>query len=204
VVFESGQLSSSTAILTREVRWFHTGRLPPPIQQAFDPPGVSVVEYRIDLYDLASARNGVGRKHRARSTLDTKFRLDVFTGVALTPGVSGQVEDWMKISEPLVGLPGEGLADPFPVAKRLQTRRFLLPGTDSGCEVELVDVETGGTHSWSLCFETFGAPEAREQAFEFATGQFFAEIQLPPEIAFDHNSSLSYPDWINRLAFQAA
>lgn len=201
---EKGRLISPAGTMTREVRWFFGGGLPRSHLDWF----TSVPhtrEQRVDVYDLASARNGVGRKRRDNSTMDVKFRVDVLENVQILPGVLAHVEDWMKISRPLSNAPLQHLADPLPVRKALATRRYLLSHqAGSGCEAELSEVEIDGAMAWSLCFETFGEPTERGAALQSGLEQFSAETPLPRDLRLGTDASLSYPDWISRIAFRAA
>lgn len=195
----SGRFGPSTALMTREVRWFYDGPLPLSVLDWFTTPSHHA-EQRVDYYDLASARNGIGRKHRDSTTFDTKFRVDLFPSTPLAPGVTGQVEDWMKISEPLGESPEHAITEPFPVGKQLITRR--IPWVDdSGCEAELAGIAAGGIRAWSLCFETFGAPERREEALAVGV-QLLKETPQPNGVVFNQEASLSYPDWLAQLAYQ--
>lgn len=197
----SGRYGPSTALMTREVRWFQEGPLPSAVLHWFTAENCQT-EQRVDCYDLASARNGIGRKHRGGSTLDTKFRIDGFASTSLAPRLKGQVGDWMKITEPLAGSHEHALAEPLPVKKTLITRRIVLSDDDtSGCEAELADIEVRGMRAWSLCFETFGAPGRREEAIQAGISSV-AETPLPNGVAFGDDTSLPYPDWITRLAYQ--
>ncbi len=198
--FGSGRPGPPTALMTREVRWFHDGPLPPSVRDWFTTHNHET-EQRVDYYDLASARNGIGKKRRGSTSLDIKFRVDVFPSTSLAPGIFGQVEDWMKISEPLGQSPNFELTEPFPVGKSLITRRIRLWDDDSGCEAELAEIAAAGMRAWSLCFETFGAHEKGEDALA-AGVQLVMETPPPNGVVFDQEASLSYPDWIARLALQ--
>lgn len=196
----NGRYGPPTALMTREVRWFHDGPLPQSVIDWFTT-GSYQTEQRVDYYDLASARNGIGRKHRNGTSVDTKFRLRVCSPTLLAPGLTGRVEDWMKISEPLDGTPEHALTEPLPVAKSLITRRIHPWDDSSGCEAELAEIQAGDTRAWSLCFETFGATERREDALS-AGVRFVTATPMPGGVVLDENASLPYPDWISRLARQ--
>jgi hypothetical protein len=196
----SGRFGPSTALMTREVRWFHDGPLPTSVRDWFTTHSPQT-EQRVDYYDLASARNGIGRKHRDSTSLDTKFRIDVFPSTPVAPGFTGQVEDWMKISEPLGESREHALTESFPVGKSLITIRIPLWDDGFGCDAELADITAGGMRAWSLCFETFGAHERREDAL--AAGVHFVTETPPPNgVVFDQETSLPYPDWLAQLAYQ--
>jgi hypothetical protein len=201
---ETGHPGSTVEVMTREVRWFFHGPLPGGFHEWFTS-ATHTREHRVDVYDLASARNGVGRKHRDDAILDTKFRVDVFQSVPIAPGVVGHVEDWMKISESLNGAAMRPLAHPLPVDKKLLGRRYLLNGDNhSGCEVELAEIEVGRLTAWSLCFETFGNPEDRGLALQSCFERFLSDTPLPHGFELGAEASVGYPDWISRLMSQAA
>lgn len=199
---ESESLDSLTVATTREVRWFFEGPLPSRVLDWFTSSGVSTNEHRVDHYDFNSARNGVGRKHRDNATLDTKFRLEVIVASRLAPGITGRVEDWVKVSEPLSDLANQSLVEPIRIAKNLHTRSFSLNEQPSGCEVELADVEVSGMRAWSLCFETFGDPALRGKALQAAVDRFFSGGLLPQGVELGLDSSIAYPDWISSLSLE--
>lgn len=163
------------------------------------------VEHRSDIYDISSARNGVGRKHRGSDSLDVKFLVHVTETESLARGVTGRVEDWLKVSEPLRGLPSQELTEPLSIEKLRVTRRFdLKDGIDAGCEVELADIRAGNLHAWSLCFETFGSPGHRHEALRHGVGRLLAETPEVSQLPLTAQASLAYPEWIGRLTREMA
>lgn len=196
---ESGQPSTPLALLTREVRWFSAGSLPAPIFEWFSGGTAFKTEHRHDLYDLASARNGVGRKHRNATALDTKYRVEVFENVNLAPRMSGHLEDWMKVSHPLREAGQRTMNAPFAVEKLLHTRRYDLGDQESGCEAELAEITTGSVQAWSLCFETYGQEDRRHEALREGIARFIVETPLPNSVEFSQRCCLAYPDWISGM-----
>lgn len=186
-------------LVTREVRWFSTGPLPADVLAWFvSAPGVST-DHRIDHYDLTAARDGIGRKHRNGTLLDVKSPLDEASPAVLAPGMTGLLEDWIKVSRPIDDVAESTLSEPVAVDKRLHTRRFDLIGLPGGCEVELAEIHSGSLAAWSLCFETFGNPEHRERALHRGIEGFLSETPLPTGLAFDRDDSRSYPVWLGEL-----
>jgi hypothetical protein len=201
---ETGRSGSVAEVMTREVRWFFPGPLAGDLREWFTS-AAHTHERRVDVYDLASARNGVGRKHRGDATLDTKYRANVFENVVLAPRIAGHVEDWMKLSQSLRGERTRPLTDPLPVDKIILGRRYPFDGDqDSGCEVELAEIEVGGLAAWSLCFETFGNAEARGLALRSGFDRFLADTPLPRGLHLAMEASVAYPGWISRVTSRAA
>lgn len=200
----SGQTSEDSQVfVTREVRWFVSESLPPAIVEWFTSTDAPVIEeHRIDRYDAVSARSGIGLKYRAASTFDAKYLLAHESEESIADRVVGLVGDWVKVSRPILGR--ESLNAPLIVVdKHLRTRRYALAATDddadfgvAGCEVELAAVSTTAATAWSLCFETFGAPERRYEALRHGVEAFFADTPLPPELRFEPQCSCGYPTWI--------
>lgn len=204
MVTESGHLGSISALVTREVRWFREGPLPPEVLEWFTESATHRTEWRVDLYDVKAAEDGIGRKQRDTSTIDSKVRVSIIQDVSLAPGLTGHVEDWLKISRPL-GSVTTGISNPLEVEKRLHTRTFALDGNaETGCEVELAEIRAGTTQAWSLCFETFGRPEHREDALRAGVEQLVMDTSWPDSFEFTQDSCLAYPDWITRLSLKTS
>jgi hypothetical protein len=201
---ERGHQGSISALVTREVRWFREGPLPAEVLEWFTRSATLRTEWRVDLYDVKAAEDGIGRKQRDTSTIDSKVRVSTIQDVPLAPGLTGHVEDWLKISRPL-GTVATGISNPVEVRKRLHTRSFSLDGNaDAGCEVELAEIRAGSRQAWSLCFETFGRPEHREDALRAGVEQFVMDTSRPDGFEFTQDSCLAYPDWITRLALETS
>lgn len=201
----SGQPPGPSVLLTREVRWFVDGQLPGPVLNWFTEGTAFGLERRIDHYDLDAARRNVGLKRRSTTSLDSKFRVLLLENVALGRGLGGHIEDWMKISEPLGNGVTADITQPIELTKELYTRRFHLNGSHGpGCEAELASIDAGSVHAWSLCFETFGPPESRDQAFRDGIDRLLGETPLPGDLAFDPGSCHGYPEWICSMALEPA
>lgn len=194
-----GPTSLVDELLTREARWFVDGRLPASVAEWFTAaPDVESGE-RVDTYDVASARRGIGRKHRNGELVDVKVRIRDLGEVLLAGRLAGRLEDWRKVSR-TADPSRPRLVAPIEVAKALHTRRYPLPGSDAGCEAELVEVVTNGAVAWSLCFETYGDPTLRARAFHHGIDRFTAETPVPTDLEFAPQRSRSYPNWIARIA----
>ncbi len=199
----TGMYLPLTILVTREVRWFFDGALPSAIFDWFAESGNLVLtERRIDNYDLSVARLGSGRKKRAGGPpLDSKIRLSSQPGVWIGEGMAGHIEDWAKLSNHLpcghVRLDGEVI-----VTKEIFTRCFDMEGTadsafgPSGCEAELASVRAGTVEAWTLCFETYGDPEMRHQAFRNGINTFLDETPLPEGLQLSPADSSGYPNWL--------
>ena len=195
----SGQSRDFSVSVTREIRWIYEGRLPEHVLQWFASEQTPA-EHRTDWYDLRSAANGIGRKRRNGTSFDTKFKLEGIEDVPLPVAFNGVVEDWIKISEH-VELAVGAIAEPVPVTKRLRTRLFHVDGSDvDGCEVELAEIATRDSLAWSLCFETFGDPEQRSEAFHIGVNRLLTESPLPEGFEFNSVDCSSYPEWLSRNA----
>lgn len=193
-----GPTSLVDELLTREARWFVGGLLPSSVAEWFTAaPDVESGE-RVDTYDLESARRGIGRKHRNGESVDVKVRVRDLGDIPLADRLVGRLEDWRKVSR-TADPSRPRLVAPMEVAKALHTRRFPLPGSDAGCEAELVQIEAAGATAWSLCFETYGDPTLRARAFRQGVDRFLAETPIPADLEFGPQCSLSYPALIARV-----
>jgi hypothetical protein len=205
MVTRSGQEPGPGVSLTREVRWFRHGELPETVLAWFTDGVEFGVERRTDHYDLRAAGRNVGVKRRSTISVDSKFRVLLIESISLGSGLSGHVEDWMKISEPLGNGVSTDIVDPIDVTKELFTRRFELNGSaGAGCEAELASVAAGRVRAWSLCFETFGSPERRGLAFRNGIDRLLAETPLPADLELGPESCHGYPEWINDMALEQA
>jgi hypothetical protein len=197
-------LAQPDVAVTREVRWFRSGFIPAWVVDWFNSATAGLErDERTDWYDMTFARDGVGMKRRGTPMIDAKFPMRYSPAVEIAPRVTGRVEDWLKTSTPVSDSSDDRGNHHLEVRKSLVTRRYETPGTEvpvAGCEAELVTIAAGGRLAWGLCFETFGRPEARFEAFDSGIRMFFADTPLPDGLAFTIEESCSYPDWIARLA----
>lgn len=197
---EVGGQPSPGSIVTKEVRWFFDGPLPLDVKMwftAFSTRGER--ESRTDVYDRMEAGRGVGVKRRNGASVDAKHRVAHTDAVELRAGVSGRVEEWEKTSR-------SGLVvgrDQVVVSKEITTRLFDLgsSGLDvpTGCEAELASLRVGSLRAWSLCFETYGDPDHRDEALLCGIVGLFGEGSLPDVLRLEQGSSFGYPEWISRL-----
>lgn len=162
-------------------------------------------EYRQDRYDLEAARKGLGFKQRNMGSIDSKRRLSVAESVELAAGMTGKVEDWLKITPSVID-PEHILEDQHvEVHKYIYTRRYALAdGGGAGCEAELASIRINGMQAWSLCFETFGPPGRRQDALLDGVRRFLEDSPLPSGLSFDTATSLAYPAWITRMCLEPA
>ncbi len=188
------------AAVTREVRWIRGGPIPASVVDWFTVASANIGrEERTDWYDTDFAHDGVGMKRRGTETIDAKIRVMATGAVDLAPGMSGSVEDWLKTSTPVSDSSDDRGHHHLEVAKSIVTRCYPSPGPQAGCEAELVSIVVGEHVAWSLCFETFGRPEDRFEAFDSGVRLFLADTPLPDGLTFTADKSRGYPDWISRL-----
>jgi hypothetical protein len=197
IIVESHDGSEGThpALLTREVRWFRMGSVPLEVEAWFADSQEVTNEHRLDLYDLAAARRGVGRKQRNRGAVDSKHRLMVELEVSLAPGLVGDVEDWLKITHPPPYPSNLLTGERIEVSKDIRSRRYPIDG-EAGCEVELASLTLEDVEAWSLCFETFGHPDFRQDALRLGVTGFLADSPLPAGLVFEPGESSGYPAWL--------
>lgn len=199
----SRELGEMGVLLTREARWFFVGLLPAGVVSWFEGNRSDVVrERRVDIYDVAAAHQGLGVKLRSSRIHDSKRLISVEKDVELMPGLLGHVEDWIKVSRPADNDVHASWEIGLEVVKDIRTRRYVLvdasDGQVGGCDIELVSVSAAGKSAWSVCFETFGAPNLREEALAAGVMGFSADTPLPSDIRFEPAQSWSYPEWIAR------
>lgn len=186
-------------IVTREARWFFDESASDRLVQWFDEvPGAPNEEVRVDFYDLAAAELSVGLKSRhPANTLDCKMLLSSQPGADLGYGVSGDLEDWIKISQPLGATPA-AMPGRVEVRKQTRSKRFFLDAS-TGCEAELAEVVAAGVVAWTLCFETFGDPDLRGSAFEHGLEVAFDTAGVPERVDLSNDSTSNYPVWVTDL-----
>jgi len=134
--------------------------------------------------------------------MDSKFRLSARQLTTLPEPFSGLVEDWVKVSSPISP---EGPPPPggfVRLDKQLLTKRIVAETNDAGsgsqeagCEIEIAAIDTPAGRAWSLCFESFGAPEVRGVAFR-AGIDAAASATFPDSIALANGYNGGYPLWI--------
>ena len=188
------------AILTREVRWFFDGPCPSEILEWFHARFGDMVieEHRVDEYHVAALNQGIGRKRRSGSDIDVKHLQTREVGVELSDGVSGTVEDWVKVE--LAGDDEFENALHVTVDKRIVSVQLDVPdsGGGAGCDIELADVLVEGMQAWSLCLETYGDEAMRPAALDYGVSSLGLDtLDYPLEL--EASVSCSYPVWLLRL-----
>ncbi len=196
-----GQHDEHTLLLvTREIRWFHSGVLPETVATWFTTiDGEHHREQRTDYYDIDAAARGAGVKYRDATHVDSKFLLSRRRDLVLPPSLHGVVEDWVKISTPIAGEIPPASSAFLAVDKDIRTVTYALPDDDGGCEVELVAIRAGDLNAWSLCFETYGHPDLRGDAFRMGIERFPANT-APADITVTSSENHGYPAWIASLS----
>ncbi len=192
----------TTLMVSREIRWFFDGDAPGDILEWFSAlPGDQEPESRSDHYDLIAARTGAGVKYRDGQFMDSKFRLSARQLTTLPHPFNGTVEDWAKISTP-ISPDGPPPPEEFiRVDKRLITKTIdadsivSAEAGEAGCEIEIAFIQTPTGPAWSLCFESFGPPEARGQAFHVGIDAA-ATAPFPTSIALASGYNGGYPLWL--------
>lgn len=187
-------------LVSREVRWFFDGKLPSEVRNWFTAYATrGEKESRTDVYDREEAQRGVGVKRRNGAAVDIKTMRSHLDDVCLLPGVVGCVEDWEKDSS-------SGLVvgpDQILVSKEIITLLFALDepagAQPTGCEAELAAIRVGQRRAWSLCFETYGDPDRREEALAVGIESLLGEGSLPEALHLDAEFSCGYPQWIRSL-----
>jgi hypothetical protein len=189
--------------MTREVRWFRSGSVPHEVEAWFVESQQVTTEHRLDLYDLAAARRNVGRKQRNHGAVDSKHRLMVELEVTLAPGLVGDVEDWLKVTHPPPYPCNLITEERIEVSKYIRSRRYPTVQGEAGCEIELASLTLEDGEAWSLCFETFGHPDLRQDALRLGVKAFLADSPLPGGLVFEPGESSGYPGWLAAHAMES-
>ncbi|MEN8115090.1 MAG: hypothetical protein ABFS21_11980 [Actinomycetota bacterium] len=203
----SGHSDSTPVItLTREVRWFREGPISDAVVEWFTSSGATTKRLqRLDRYDSAAARRGIGVKRRDAQSHDTKRRLAFTPDVALAPDIVGCVEDWVKTSTPIDRAAERPASYGLPVLKDIITRVYLAEPSSAdhagaaGCGVELAVVTVGDRQAWTLSFETFGPSHRVAEALRAGIEGFLADTPLPDGLSFTGAESCGYPAWLASL-----
>jgi hypothetical protein len=203
---ERRQDTDVNVLLTREGRWFFPGDIPSHVLDWFTAGGRrGEHERRVDYYDLALARIGVGAKYRNVGSLETKLPLASCDDVDLGGGARGRIEDWVKVSAPVATPATATGSHVVAVHKNIVTRRHDLRTSSDvasavGYDIELVSIRSGGLRAWSICVETFGGAEHRESAFRSGVAELLRDAPAPDDLALNGGRSCGYPTWIARYA----
>jgi hypothetical protein len=147
---------------------------------------------------------------------EIKARTQAPEPFSLATGSSvGRHDAWLKwsladseIARRLVALEG-GSPHWVSVAKKRWLRKFRTgqPGSieeadpdtmiDGGCKAELSEVNVRGSYWWTMAFESFG--EGYRAADLGQVARHFLKM-LPQGLALTERDSMSYPEWLNRIA----
>ncbi len=195
-----------------ELRWFYPGELPEAISawfsaeylgKALEPP-----EKREDIYlYIASDCDYMGIKLR-QGRLEIKWRKAELGILSVTKRVEGKLEHWDKWTCE------DSQAENFQpqsvvkkshwvtVSKVRQQRKYQVLAknsvqavsldaiVDSGCNVELTQLNIGGNHWWSLALETFGESTDNLHVVANKVFQYYNGSSLHPK------NSFAYPSWL--------
>jgi hypothetical protein len=170
---------------------------------------------RTDHYLVFPGSNSVGLKVRDGRKLQVKARVREPEPFSLPGGaVSGRLDSWVKwshddgdVADRIAGL---RFGNPLwvSVIKDRWLRRFQLDDgqlneveadsrPDRGCKIELTRVAPPNALWWSLAFESFGPTLLPADVAR--TAAHFLEL-LPQGLILTERDSMSYPEWLNRLA----
>jgi hypothetical protein len=192
-----------------EVRWIFPGPLSAAVAGWFGrfPAETKVVD---DTYLLDPDLPGLSVKVRGERALEVKMYRGSPGLLRVAGRARGRLESWQKWSFPH-GPPGHDSSDPAgwrPVSKRRRISWFSLaggpapagvpgPGGESGCAVELTEVDVHGEAWWTLGFEATGPGEARRSELDAAAALVFAQA-LPGGVELGMDDSTSYAQWLRR------
>jgi hypothetical protein len=207
----AAQLESlgSDGVRSLEVRWIFTGQLTAAVAGWFGrfPAETKVVE---DTYLLDPHLPGLSVKVRGGRALEVKMYCGSPGLLQVAGGGRGRLECWQKWSFPH-GPPGHDSSDPAgwrPVTKRRRISWFSLAGgparagapglgEESGCAVELTEVDVRGEAWWTLGFEATGPAEALHGELDAAAALVFGQA-LPGGVKLGVGDSTSYAQWLRR------
>ena len=199
-----------------EMRWIAAGPVTPALREWFARFPVGA-ETRDDAYLLQPRLRRLAVKLRDGNAVDLKALLGTPKPVDLPGGGRGTLELWRKWSfsgdsygaQANSDAPGTGWAV---VRKKRFSTWFPLasddaekPGDDeaaeTGCAVELTEIDIGTKRYVSVGLEARGAAGLLHAALEHAAGLVFA-VALPPGsgLSFSLENSQSYAQWLARIS----
>lgn len=178
---------------TAEMRWWWSGRCPDHVSVWFATlPGAIEEERRTDHYLHLPGHPECGIKARAGDRLDVKVRVGSEPDVVVAEDVTGHLEHWTKWRFPLASHgPGADDLDGGDVSwVRATKHRWLVEVGE--CEVELAEVDVGGTVAWSIAAEGRGAgPTGRGHVLDGMT--WIVDRGLPGVVTLTPDRSRGYP-----------
>jgi hypothetical protein len=192
-----------------EVRWIFPGQLAAAVETWFGgfPAETKTLE---DSYLLDPQLPGLSVKVRDGRALEVKLYRGSPGLLEVGGRARGRLESWHKWSFPH-GPPCQGTGDPAgrrPVSKRRRISQFSLAGGrarvgvpglggESGCTVELTEVQTGGEVWWTLGFEATGPANVLRSELDAAAALVFAQA-LPGGMDLGMDACRSYAQWLLR------
>ena len=202
--------------ISAELRWFFSGSFPSGVKEWFCGSKLCKEEKsRTDHYLVFPGSNSVGLKVRDGRKLQVKARVREPEPFSLPGGaVSGRLDAWVKwshddgdVADRLAGL---RFGDPLwvSVIKERWLRKFQLDDGqlnevdadtrhDRGCTIELTRITFKDSPWWSIAFESFGPTLLPDDVAR--TAAHFLKL-LPRGLILTERDSMSYPEWLNRLA----
>lgn len=195
---------------TLEVRWFIDGPPPDAVVDWIRSLGAQTESARTDLY-LVSDDPAMNVKLR-EGKVQTKHRLGDRTPVQFAEEVVGLQERWVKWSFPTAEQHHDLFdEDPtglwVPVHKE-RLRLSLSPDEQSSllprliesdpaeAKIELTEVRSGGSRTWTICMEAEGQPDALPGTLQ-QTGNYLFSQGTPPSLS--KRDSYGYAQWIQKL-----
>ncbi|MGZ8614023.1 MAG: hypothetical protein ACXWX4_05000 [Actinomycetota bacterium] len=191
-----------------EVRWIRPGPVPPALIShlgPFDDP----IERRADRYLVDLGIPGLGVKIRGGIQLDLKASRGS-PGRLRVAGGEGTLEVWEKWTLPLQhdAAPDPASAGWVTLHKTRYRRTFeltaaglverpVLEEIESGCTVDLTEVDRSGDVWWTLAFEATGSPGSLEPCLRACAG-LLLDRPLPDGIGLPLETSMSYTHWLGR------
>jgi len=198
---------------TSEVRWFALGSPAAEVVDWFTDHGrEGTLEERCDVYQVHHLHD-IGVKRRSRDALEVKVRRSIGETLTLQPDLSARFEEWRKWSpddgDPMAPSPDVPWID---IHKVILTRTFMLDDGEvvgpalhiddslSGCDVEIVEVTSGGVRSWSLAFEAFGPKADRRRAVIQSWDMLVGELGRVGNLGSYFDQPAGYPEWLALIA----
>ena len=190
-----------------EVRWIRSGEIDPRLLEWFGR-FPATAESREDDYLINPDLDGLSVKIRGGGALEVKF-YHGYHGVLDVPGhARGRMESWQKWSFPL-GSPTHvvGAAATWRSVRKIRRMTFfslaegqlsagvLQPRPDTGCAVELTEVEMKGQSWWTLALEATGPRDGLEGLLR-ATAALVFEPAMTDGLELSSADSGSYVSWL--------
>jgi hypothetical protein len=199
---------------TAEVRWFYQGKIPVEVAEWFAN-SAGPIDYqppRVDDYLLIPDANSVNVKLR-EGRIEIKQRYGAAVRHRFAGGSAGNIEFWRKwgfdVAQGSSNGDFEETADTWLAVRKgrmartyaLQAEGGVTPLTDlreieHGCSLELTEIEAGGEHWWSLCFEGLGLADRLMETLVTVADQVLATSNT---FRLDNHDSCGYAAWLQRF-----